>query len=151
MSAAEMHSMKISRSAIARPISNCSGTNYDDAGHRQSAFQPLVGIFGDSVDVVSDNDATFFGRPIEQRRIVETAHPDLLHDEVIKLRQTQSQTANDAMVKVLVNQDRQHKAKRVSGFDKFSAALAQSLAELGIFRPAFDLVADGVGFSLALV
>jgi hypothetical protein len=54
------------------------------------------------------------------------------------------------MVKVLVNQDRQHKAMRVSSFDKFRAALAQSLAEFGIFRPAFDLAADGVGFILAL-
>lgn len=99
---------------------------------------------------MSDNDAAFFCRPIEQRRILGTAHPDLLHDEAVKLRQTQSQAANDAMVKVLVNQDRQHKAKRVSSFNEFRAALAQSLTELGIFRPAFDLLADGVGFSLAL-
>jgi hypothetical protein len=40
--------------------------------------------------------------------------------------------------------------KKVSGFDKVRATLAQSLAEFGIFRPAFDLAADGVGFILAL-
>jgi hypothetical protein len=42
-------------------------------GNGKSALRPFVGVLGDSVDVMSDDDAALFCCPIEQRRIIEAA------------------------------------------------------------------------------
>jgi hypothetical protein len=82
--------------------------NDDDAGHWQSLLHSFTGMPGAGINVVSEYDPTLARGPVKQNGIAATPHAGLLHDEVIKLRQTQSQASKNALVKVFVDEETKH-------------------------------------------
>lgn len=66
-----------------------------------------------TTNVVSQHDAAMGPGPFEQGWIAETIQAGLLHNHVIKLRQTQSQASKDPLVEVFVDEEPKHVAAGV--------------------------------------